>query len=166
MNGGDLYFASANPNENFAFVSADFAALMVNNRVHITAYDDGWEVGSLSFDARIDAKVYVDFDQGIVSAPVGVVTDEIFSGSFRNIDKIVIQSASGAPVAMDELTLRTTSFRFEAADKIDVPNGFDLASYVASAVDDGDGNAVLTDGDNSLTLVGIQASIVSADWFI
>ncbi len=65
LDGGDLSFASANPNENFDFVSVDFAALTVNQRVHVRAYDDGREVGSFSFDARTDAKVHVDFDQGL-----------------------------------------------------------------------------------------------------
>lgn len=162
--GYGMYFSdTAN---DFDFVGGDFSAAWVNQTITINAYDDDIEVGQLTFSADPTHKLHVDFQNGVITDQDGNEVAGTFSGRFTSIDKVNIDSYDGySQVAMDDLQLNYVTESGDG-DKIDVADGFDVAAYVASAVDDGQGNTVLTNCVNSLTLVGVDAIDVSADWFV
>lgn len=165
----EVSIASPDINTDFDFVSADFAGRIGNTDVTIHAYDNGELVGTLAFRVFSFLKYHINFETRTVTNSIGEIIPFEFPGQdnqFSSIDQITIATGLDGPVAMDELTIRKYVTTDADGDRIDVPDGFDVAGYLASAVDDGDGNAVLTDGSNSLTLIGIPASDVSADWFI
>ncbi len=165
----EVLIASPDINTDFDFVSADFAGRIGNTDVTIHAYDNGELVGTLAFRAFSFLKYHINFETRTVTNSIGEIIPLEFPGQdnrFSSIDQITITTGLEGPFAMDEFTIRKYATTDPDGDRIDVPDGFDVAGYLASAVDDGDGNAVLTDGSNSLTLIGIPASGVSADWFI
>ena len=155
----------SDPVNHFNFASGDFASVLVNQTNTIFAYDDGVKVGTLTFVSGPTQKVSVDFLAGTIKDQANNVISGTFTGRFTSIDKVAIDSFDGYQVAMDNLVLNYILTTGDG-DKIDVPDGFNVASYVATATNDGNGNAVLTNGINSLTLVGVPASDVSMEWFI
>jgi hypothetical protein len=168
-NGSDYMSISSLPSDpdsllDFDFVAGDFAPFVNATSIEFVAYDDTIEVGTLSFHAPNPGKLHVDFELGIVTDAGGNSVSADFWGTFKSIDQIVINLGEEA-IAMDNL-LFAYSLDVGAGDKIDLDDGVDVAAYMASAMDDGAGNTVLTDDNNSLTLVGVSASAVSVDWFV
>ena len=156
----------SDPVNDFNFASGDFASPSYYDQTNtVFAYDDGVKVGTLTFISDRTQKASVDFLAGTIKDQANNVISGTFTGRFTSIDKVAIDSFDGYQVAMDNLVLNYILTTGDG-DKIDVPDGFNVAAYVATATNDGNGNAVLTNGINSLTLVGVPASDVSMEWFI
>ncbi len=152
---------------DFDFAAGDFARYPGEDtkKISITAYDDSEEVGVLSFSSNNQFKSHIDLEAGNVTDGTGTHSFDFYRGRFTSIDKIVIQTDNDNVVTMDNLEFKYPGV-LAAGDKIDLPDGFDIAAYLATATDDGAGNTVLTNGTDSLTLVGVHSADVSADWFI
>ena len=159
--GTDFY----DPVNDFDFASGDFASAWRNQTNTIFAYDDGVKVGTLTFVSDPTQKLSVDFLAGTIKDQANNVIPGTFTGRFTSIDKVAIDSFDGFQVAMDNLVLNYMLITGNG-DKIDVADGFNVAAYIATATNDGNGNAVLTNGNNSLTLVGVAASDISTEWFV
>lgn len=171
IDSGGNGLAITDPYGDFDLFSMDISAAFGPQEVTITAYDDGNSVGSLIFMADSSKKLFADLRDGQVSYRVdgsAVLVDSSFSGRFDSIDKIILSKVSdsdGKQTVIDNLLLQYTN-ESDGGDRIDLADGVDVAAYVASATNDGNGNTILTDGINSLTLIGVNAADVSADWFI
>ncbi len=160
-----------NEHRDFDFVSCDLSAAFGSQEVTITAIDDGNYVGSLTFMVDSSREFFVELTNGRISyqddANV-VAVESTFFGRFTSIDEITISRAFDVGrdyVVLDNLELQY-AIESDGGDRIDLADGVDVAAYVASATNDGNGNTILTDGINSLTLIGVNAADVSADWFI
>lgn len=167
FNGG---FSSPDENSDFDFVSGYFASEFTyfDSDVTVNAYDDGVLVGSVALGMRGGVKAEVEF-LGLEPVATGVNYAH-FSGGFArfaSVDRIEFVPNSGR-LAMDDLVLQMddAAQTYDSLDKIDVPDGWDIAELVASATSDGSGGTILTHDEGSVTLVGIDPTTVSADWFV
>lgn len=171
IDSGGNGLAITDPYGDFDLCSMDVSAGFGSQEVTITAKDDGNIVGSLTFMVDSSKKLFVDLLAGQVNYEVDgnvVLVESSFSGRFVSIDEIVLSKVSdsdGKQTAIDNLSLQYTN-ESDGGDRIDLANGVDVSAYVASATNDGNGNTILTDGSNSLTLIGVNAADVSASWFI
>ena len=160
--GAAVTMNSADPDDDFDLVSGYFAAAFEDDlQVTIEAWDDGVQVGTVALTLDTD-KVFVDFQAG--TAPDAISAD--FDGTFDSIDEVRIISTPaglGFQVAMDDLAIERI---VGDGDVIEVAPGSDIDAIVASAIDDGFGNAVITNGGQTMTLQGIDAADVNADWFV
>lgn len=153
-------FSSPNSVADFDFVSGNFASFPYGGGyVNLYAYDDENLVGGVTLEMFGFVKAEVNFLEGVAT---GVYSAD-FWGTFSSVDRVEFRHNYG-PLAMDDLVVET--FGTPVVDKIDVPNGWDIAELVASATSDGSGGTVLTHDEESVTLVGIDPSTVSADWFV
>jgi hypothetical protein len=139
----------------------------------LTASDDGVQVGYARLGLTPGVKATVDF---LAQSATGVDQDPAvtyFVGSFKSIDTIGFESASGQ-LFMDDLVLKNFVSGGEAGeDNIDIPgsrNDSDFegraASLVAQATSNGYGGTIINHDQGALTLEGISLSAVSTDWFI
>lgn len=129
----------------------------------VKAYDDGQLVGTARLQAATSVKAVGDFLAGTATG----VDSAAFTGRFTSVDKIAIDGAGGTDsrshVGTDGLVLQYVSGA--QADRIDLPDGMDVAALLATAVTDGAGGSVLTHEAGTLRLVGIAPAELSADWF-
>ena len=152
--------SSADAAQDFDFSSGYFAAALdwlPTSLAKVVAHDDGAEVGSVELGLLWGVKAHVDF----LSQTASGVDHATFSGRFESVDTIEFIPDIG-PLPMDDLVLNYAS----QGDKIDVPDGFDVAGFIGSATSDGNGGTVLTHDQGSLQLIGIDPGTVSTDWFI
>ncbi len=146
-------------NQDFDFASGNFASYYTSfdSQATVNAYDDGALVGSAVMGLIGGSKAIVDFAAQTASG----VNSANFSGRFESVDTIEFVPTYG-PLPMDDLVLNYAS----GDDKIEVPDGFDVAGFIGSAISDGNGGTVLTHDQGSLHLIGIAPGTVSADWFV
>ncbi len=166
LNGAEMSFE--NPSQDFDFIGGDFASTTLFDTWNtVRAYDDGVLVGALTFSTSALFKSEVNFeDLSIAPGSATLIIDPDLN-RFTSVDKITITPADPFVTAFDNLQLAFPSTSGDGdGDTIDVPDGFNLPAYIASATNDGDGNTILTDGTNSLKLIGIAAEDVSASWFV
>jgi len=163
-------FWSEDQNDDFDLVSV-YTALFFDGptqTIVFTAYDDGNIVGTFTVDL-VKEKTLLDFtDPNHLSA----------GGRFTSIDKVVIHAESVSwpdsgrtdftDVDFDDFVIRRYNgdTSDETSDKIQVADIATRNALLASAVDDGFGNTVMTHAGGTLTLEGVSASAVSADWFV
>jgi len=161
MRGAGLAFSDAA--QDFDFLSGYFAAAWNNdNTVSVIAYDDGAEVGRATFRVDQFTRASVDFANATATGvDSGVGIDPVFTGRFTSIDRVSIDG-SGSHLSMDDLIIR----RPIPIDRIDLATGTDINALLATATDDGAGNARLTLGADTLTLIGIDYTLIDASWFV
>jgi hypothetical protein len=167
---------------SFSSPSSDFdlGAFSIGGKdfvVGLNAYDDGVLVGTGT--AYINGSGFFEYsssdgfiDSGGAISSMGI----IIGGRFTSIDKLEFVKAGANDFAVDDIKLA-----IEDSDKIDVPDGTNIAALVASAASDGHGGTLLTipatyvvrDGRTSevspastLDLLGVDPTSVKADWFI
>ncbi len=164
LNGSEMSFE--NPSQDFDFLGGDFASTtLFDNWNDVKAYDDGVLVGMLTFSTSALFKSEVNFEDISIDPVSEILIFYPDLSRFTSVDKITITSKDRSVTAFDNLQLAYPSTSGDG-DTIDVPDGFNLPAYIASATNDGNGNTILTDGTNSLKLIGIAAEDVSASWFV
>ncbi|MFO1160937.1 MAG: hypothetical protein U1E60_19005 [Reyranellaceae bacterium] len=141
---------------DFSLKSAYMAAAW-NDNLQVTV--QGWDDGVL--------KVTQIFALGVNRTLVNFV-------GFDSIDKVTFvgtggtqhagfTGGSGSQVVWDDIRL---AFDNAPGDRIDVPDGTDVAALVASAVTDGLGGSLVIHSQGTIHLVGVQPQDVKADWFV
>lgn len=91
-------------------------------------------------------------------------------GRFTSIDRVRIVNrgadyGSNFNVAFDDIRIRYAGTPGDG-DRIDVPDGTNIAALVASAASDGHGGTLLKYQGGQLDLEGVAAGSVSAAWFV
>lgn len=143
---------------DFDFVSGYFGMFWFYGSWTISAYDDGVEVGTVTYEQPSAEQVFINFIDQTASG-LGTAT---FTGRFTSIDSI--RTPEGQTVGMDDLTFWLVPGG--DPDVIDVPKGTDVAAMIDGATSDGNGGTVLTHATGTVTLSGIAPDAVSAEWFV
>jgi len=125
----------------------------------IEAWDDGILAGTSTIDIGSSKKSFINFQAGTATN----VSSPSFTGRFTSIDTVKVILSVDRDIGMDDLLV---DFGFGGGDKIDVPDGTNVAALAASAVSNGSGGTLLTHAGGTLNLVGVDPGAVSADWFI
>ena len=156
---GRLGYASgtiSSPDQDFDLVSGYFAAISLDGigelDVTFEGIDDGQVVATLTVDNISEAKNFIEFGDDFLSVDTLKIT--------------AIQGVAGAGssfLAMDDLTLR---YYDGDGDLLQVASAAEINTLLASATTDGAGNTILSSGNNSTTLLGVDPTQVTADWFI
>ncbi len=125
----------------------------------VIAYDDGVAVGAATFLNSSATKQEVNFVDGTVTNQ-GAYT-AVFTGHFTSIDSVTIQAGS-QHIGMDDFLLQYPG----DGDVMQVAKGTAVAALIAGAHSDGHGGTLLTVGDGTVTLVGVDPTSLTADMFV